>query len=256
MKTYYRYPMKTLTNCRDLGGLPTEDGGVTRFGVLIRSELPFEMAPEDLALFRELNLTTSIDLRGDEEVVSKPSDFAKCDWVDYKHINVMSRQAAASSEAEKPKRTFSPADLFNMDWRNGYCGMVANKPSWIYEICEAVANAPGAVHFHCAAGKDRTGLFSMIILSICGVAAEDIAANYSLSECYLLPFYKGMLEHMHTDEYGVDDLTRGFFSTSHKTMRYVIDDLKEKYGSVVNYLKECGVTDEMIQKIKDKVVEY
>jgi len=257
MKTYLHYPMKSMTNCRDLGGLPTKDGGVTRFGVLIRSELPAKLAPEDIALLRELNLTTSVDLRGDEESVNQPSDFRDCDWVDYIHINVLSRRAEISSEPKKsdpPK--FDANALFNMDWRDGYCRMLANKPEWVYKICEAVANAPGAVLFHCAAGKDRTGLFSMIILSACGVSDEDIAANYSLSEVYLRPFYRGMLEHLNTTDYTPEDMSRGFFSTSHNIMRFVLDDLKEKYGSMVDYLHYCDVTDEMIEKIRKKLVEY
>jgi len=257
MKTYYRYPMKTLENCRDLGGLPTEDGGVTRFGVLIRSEMPCGLAPEDLEMFRDLNVTTSIDLRGDDEVENRPSDLRNCSWVNYIHVNVTSsRQAAMSSEAKKPAPKFDMAGLVAMDWRKPYCGMLADTPHWVYEICEAVANAPGAVHFHCAAGKDRTGLFSMVILSACGVTEADIAANYSLSEAYLRPFYLDMLTRMDPEGYGVDDLTRGFFSTSHSTMRYVIDSLKEQHGSVKNYLMKCGVTEEMMDKIRTKVVEY
>lgn len=258
MKTYLHYPMKTLVNCRDLGGMPTDDGGVTRFGVLIRSELPSATAEEDLALLRELNVTTSIDLRNDDEVKNSPSDLSSCEWIDYKHINVTSsRQAAMGSEVRKPNPAPrpDPAAFFNIDWKPVYCGMLANEPKWVYDICDAFISAPGSVHFHCATGKDRTGLFSMLILSACGVAEDDICANYSLSEVYLRPYYLNMVRRMGSEPKD-DELIKGFFGTSQNTMRFVINDLKEKYGSVVNYLRACGVTDEMQAKIKAKLVDY
>jgi len=255
MKTYLHYPMKALVNCRDLGGLPTVDGGVTRFGVLIRSELPAKLAEEDLAMFKELNITTSIDLRNDEETENSPSDLRAVPWIDYKHINVASRQAAMGSEVKKPAPKPDLSAFFDMDWRGGYCRMLDNKPDWVYAICEAFANAPAGVHFHCATGKDRTGLFAMLILSACGVSEADICANYCLSEVYMRPNYLGMIGRMGKDETEVD-LSKGFFSTSHNIMRYVVNDLNEKYGSVVNYLRECGVSDELMDKIKAKLVEY
>jgi len=262
MKTYLHYPMKTLVNCRDLGGMPTADGGVTRFGVLIRSELPSNLAEEDLAMFRALNVTTSIDLRSDGELETSPSDLRSCAWIDYRHISALSQKAAMGSEvkgneAKKPGPPPNLSAFFGIDWRPVYCGMLANKPQWVFDICDTFINAPGAVHFHCATGKDRTGIFAMLLLSACGVAEDDICANYSLSEIYMRPFYINMLKRTEGGgEYQEEDLCRGFFSTSHNIMRFVMNDLKEKYGSVVNYLRECGVTDEMIRRIKDKLVEY
>ena len=34
---------------------------------------------------------------------------------------------------------------------------------------------------HCAAGRDRTGLISMLVLALAGVVPEEIAADYALS---------------------------------------------------------------------------
>src|SRR5690606_24709795 len=40
------------------------------------------------------------------------------------------------------------------------------------------------VLFHCTAGKDRTGMAAMILLSLLGVPDDVIAADYSLSNTY------------------------------------------------------------------------
>ena len=45
----------------------------------------------------------------------------------------------------------------------------------------AIADSPGAVVFHCAAGKDRTGLVSAVVLGALGVSDEDIVADYAMT---------------------------------------------------------------------------
>jgi protein tyrosine/serine phosphatase len=39
-----------------------------------------------------------------------------------------------------------------------------------------------ALLVHCTAGKDRTGLFVMLLLGLCGVDDEIIASEYDLSK--------------------------------------------------------------------------
>lgn len=270
MKNYLHYPMKALVNCRDLGGMPTADGGVTRFGVLIRSELPADLPEEDLAFLKELNVTTSVDLRNDEEVENSPSDLRNCDFIDYIHVGVMSRESALGSEVKKseaqekaeaqvPKKPgpdFDFDSLLAMNWVPVYCRIVANSPKWVFEIFDAFINSKGAMHFHCATGKDRTGLVSTLILSAVGCGEDDICANYTLSETYMRSIYTKMAKKMKGDDYDDSDLVKGFFGTAQNTMRSVISYLKENYGTITDYLHSCGVTDEMIQATKDKLVEY
>lgn len=38
-----------------------------------------------------------------------------------------------------------------------------------------------AIVIHCTAGKDRTGIFIMVLLGLCGVDDEIIAHEYELS---------------------------------------------------------------------------
>jgi len=37
---------------------------------------------------------------------------------------------------------------------------------------------PGCVVFHCAGGKDRTGLLALVLLTLAGAAPEEIIADY------------------------------------------------------------------------------
>lgn len=50
-----------------------------------------------------------------------------------------------------------------------------------------------AIIVHCTAGKDRTGVFCMLLLGLCGVDEEIIAREYALSNLG----YWGLYDHDH-----------------------------------------------------------
>lgn len=50
-----------------------------------------------------------------------------------------------------------------------------------YMIKELSIYKRNAIVIHCTAGKDRTGVFIMILLGLCGVDDEIIANEYELS---------------------------------------------------------------------------
>lgn len=60
--------------------------------------------------------------------------------------------------------------------------MLAEHPELVVAAVRAVANAaPGCVVFHCAGGKDRTGLLALVLLTLAGATTEDIVADYLLT---------------------------------------------------------------------------
>jgi protein tyrosine/serine phosphatase len=50
-----------------------------------------------------------------------------------------------------------------------------------YMINELSAKEHSSIIVHCTAGKDRTGVFIMVLLGLCGVDDEIIAREYDLS---------------------------------------------------------------------------
>ena len=64
------------------------------------------------------------------------------------------------------------------------------KPERCAAAVRAVARAePGGVVFHCGAGRDRTGLVSLLLLALAGVVPEEIAADYEMSNPRLGPMW-------------------------------------------------------------------
>ena len=62
-----------------------------------------------------------------------------------------------------------------------YSDMLATGGADVRRAIDVLA-APGALPavFHCAAGKDRTGLLAVLVLGPLGVPHDDIVADYAL----------------------------------------------------------------------------
>lgn len=186
-------------NARDLGGLPTRDGRRTRRGALIRSaDLRFVTAAGWRAAY-DAGVRTVIDLRNDDEV--QPTDRPG--------LTALGGSAQFSPEPSGP---FVPAGMTRVQvpldgvedtefWRylndnllNGtplyYRPFLDWKPDRCAAAVTAVARAqPGGIVFHCGAGRDRTGLLALLLLSLVGVEPEHIAADYELSTAALVRLF-------------------------------------------------------------------
>ena len=110
----------------------------------------------------------------------------------------------------------------------------------------AVANArEGGIVVHCVGGKDRTGLLSAFLLDLAGVAPEDIAADYALSEERLRPRHEAWFAAADTEE-ELERLRR-IAQTPAASMVGVFAELDRRYGSVEGYLRSAGLSDEELE---------
>ncbi len=159
-----------LSNARDLGGLPLRDGGTTPRGAFIRSERPDRVTAEGWSELRRHGVRTVLDLRQPGERARHPSRLPR-DVVDL-HVD-------HDALADHP-------DFWAGYWDNGLVGTtvyylphLATLPERTVDVLSAIATAPdGAVLFHCAGGRDRTGLVAALLLTVAGVEEDAIVADY------------------------------------------------------------------------------
>ena len=229
--------LNSVKNIRFLGWkMKGENGNLINDKAFIRSGNTNELTPEDLAALKELGVKTVIDLRYSEEVEDRPDKFSNEPGVNYKNITISVNYSSFKNMAHmldiylKALGCFNPRTDQEANDKND-----ARKN--IKKIFETIANTPedGKILFHCSHGKDRTGILSMLILSLAGVSKEDIVKNFL--ECYnkdgkskVQPFTKEAVEKF-------------------------IDFLTEHYGDVGKFLKDkCGVSDETIKKVKKRII--
>jgi protein-tyrosine phosphatase len=118
----------------------------------------------------------------------------------------------------------------------------------------AIAGAPeGGVLVHCAAGKDRTGLISALLLGLVGVPAVTIAADYALTAELLRPRDQEWLEHGPGERAEREALAARFAPTT-EVMLEVLDGLDRRHGGVEGYLAAAGVSPADLDRLRDRLL--
>jgi hypothetical protein len=131
---------------------------------------------------------------------------------------------------------------------------------------------PGLVH--CAVGKDRTGVICALILSLCGVPDDAIAADYAVSERELRRFRRSLVAAAagggsenddHDDAAGDDDhddpswpvaLSERMIAANADVALATLQELRDKYSGAECYLLTKGrMTKEEVAALKKALIE-
>jgi hypothetical protein len=159
-------------NVRDLGGLPAAGGRTIRRGALVRADALDRLSAAGWRALVAHGVRTVLDLRNDDE----------------RHGDAAPRPAAITTVSVALDRIEDQA--FWDRWSAGpvfgtplyYRPHLDRFPESTAAVVAVIARAaPGGVAFHCAGGRDRTGMIAAVVLSLVGVAPADIAADYALS---------------------------------------------------------------------------
>jgi protein-tyrosine phosphatase len=167
-------------NARDLGGLPTVDGGLTRRGAIVRSDSLARLETRGWEELEAYGIRTVVDLRNEAESGTDAG-------VRPRSIETVNIPLDVTEDRE-----------FWDAWESGpqfatplyYRPHLERFPGRSADVLRAIASAPpGGVVLHCEGGRDRAGQVALLVLSLAGVEPEAIAADYALSDERLRPLY-------------------------------------------------------------------
>jgi len=236
-------------NVRDLGGIPTEDGGVTRTGKVIRSDNVGALTAAGWRALEDHGVNRIVDLRWPEELAEDPPRNVDIEVV---HVSVL---GPSFGEGLDYFRTLD-AHVDEVD-------DIADHYAWSYvEFLErnrerfgraiaAVADSDGTVVIHCMGGKDRTGLVAGLLLRVAGVALDEIGRDYALSGPNLATTLGPWLDS------ASDDVERRRREKLSKTpaiaMTRVLAEIEKRYGNVEGYLAAAGLRPDQIERLRARL---
>lgn len=232
-------------NFRDLGGYPSADGRRVRWRQLFRADALHGLTEAGVArLCGELAVGDVIDLRSSGELAIDGRGRLAAAAVRFHHLPLFDGETPAADREHYAHLTLG--ELY-VAMANGARGPIA-------KVIETLAATDEAAVFHCAAGKDRTGVISALLLSLLGVRDELIVADYAATRDALDSIvekllesegYRDMFERLPPDTLHADPVT----------METFLESMAREHGSLRGYVREIGVSDGAVEALRRRLLE-
>jgi protein tyrosine/serine phosphatase len=228
-------------NFRDLGGWAAAGGRRVRRGRLYRSDALHRLTAADVALLRGLGVATVVDLRSSHEVEAEGRG-PLCDPpARYHHVPFF--------DGERSGASAPPGDLAEI-----YFQMLRFAAKPIARALEVLAACEAPAVFHCAAGKDRTGVLAAVLLSALGVADEDVVLDYARTQA-AMELVTARLRESDAYAYVFTELPPETLHARPETMRALLARARAEWGSLRDYARFAGVPDAALDALAARLVE-
>lgn len=238
---YQRLPLETTYNTRDLGGIPTKNGQMVTWKKLFRSDDVSQLSTTDKRFLEEYGVGVAIDLRSHREREEKNYSLEEDSFIKTYHIPFTIKENLVDQNALQIQKIAKEITLYDL-----YNTFIFEQQAIIKELFTIIYNSSDqGILFHCAAGKDRTGILTVLILGLLDVEASDIIANYETSYTFLsanqaLIPPKGFEHLMESDK---------------KNIATLLPEIKKKYGTIYDYLQACGLSEQMLLEIRARYTQ-
>ena len=246
-------PLEGSFNFRDLGGYLGLGGSFTRRGCLFRSDALHELTAGDVELLRQMGLQTVVDLRTERELARTGRGPLEPESVAFHHLAVVQEgvRGTVTADAESLAAPAPPGD----DLAERYLWYLEVGRDSLVEVLTMLGDGSRyPLVFHCAAGKDRTGVLAALILEILGVDREVIVADYVIT-AERISF---IMERWLADPEFAERMAKvppSRFSVEASTMEGFLDGLTSQFGGARAWAVGAGVTEETLGRIEDFLLE-
>ena len=252
--------MEGLVNLRDVGGIPTRDGGQIAAGRLLRSDNLQGLTLGDIDRLLGIGLTDVVDLRSEFEVESEgPGPLVSHPAVRI-HQHSLFREWREGVGEEKPDEAIEdrPEEVPDeaLPWvdlapsiesdhpvASVYLSYLVDRPDSILASLRHIGEAQGATLVHCAAGKDRTGTVVALALSVAGAEDAAIVDDYAASTERIA----AIVDRLAGSRTYAENL-KGRSLSSHftlpETMEAFLSYVDSEFGGVQRLLTGLGWTDD------------
>jgi hypothetical protein len=241
-------PLDGAFNFRDLGGYQGTGGRVTRWGTLFRSDTLHELSPSDVTLLRSMGLATIIDLRTARELLQTGRGPLGPEPIAYRHLSVIGDGSGGGAGGAGGEAVAAP-DVDDLTERYLWYLEVGG-PALAESL--AVLGDPTSypLVFHCAAGKDRTGVLAALVLDLCGVAPEVIVADYLIT-AERMKLILGRYRADPAFEARMAAVPPGRFGVEADTMERFLDILHRRFGGAEGWATAAGVSPATIGGLRE-----
>lgn len=225
--------LPVVPNARHLGGLPAPAGPAALHDV-IRSGTLAGFQPAALDVLHATGVGIIVDLRTDDERALSPEPELGARGLKQLWLPVVERD---------------PAPLgVNLEYGHaGFLWMYQNfleygRPA-IVQLLNVLVDYECGVLYHCAAGQDRTGLITAVLLSLAGVEESAIIEDHSLS--------------VRADSLAARGIAGAAASqritAPQHGMRALLQIIRDRWGDAEGYILDAGASPAAVSQFRARV---
>ncbi|WP_436524227.1 tyrosine-protein phosphatase [Actinoplanes sp. HUAS TT8] len=242
----------TLTgafNVRDLGGIPAGPDSVTKRGIIYRADsLDFLTTEDRRILFGKLEVGLIIDLRTPEEAGGDGLSDSRL----FPAVRTALHPVIPSGRiGAEPFPVGNPKAVASL-----YLSYLTERAPIISGAIEAIISSVGddiPVLFHCAAGRDRTGIIAAALLALAGVDEDLIVDDYLASNLRATEVSHRLKQNplYRADETRLDNDTS---LVDGATMRELLANVRDAYGSFREWALWAGLDEKQLDDLAQSFV--
>jgi protein-tyrosine phosphatase len=227
-------------NVRHIGGYRTAAGPVTSDQIIRAAGLQ-RLTPDGVSALAKHGVQTIVDLRS---TVERERDVTPdVTEAGIRHLFApVFEQDASPVGLDKEFQGFATV----------YARMLETGREAYRLLFETIAFSDGHVLFHCAAGKDRTGVATALLLDLVGVPEETILADFALSGSLLEPLFETWLPRM--KERGIDEARgRALLAANPEDMAATLTLVRTEFGGAEGYIRSIGLMPASIDRLRSRL---
>jgi len=260
-----------VINFRDLGGYRSQDGRQVRWGRVYRSGQLDRLTNQGIQALAALDIKAVVDLRFAEESNRYPTIRAA----------VPEAQMLAWNDAQFADAKHQ-GQAMQLSWKDSLDShdpvlvreaMRVNYPKKLYShrliyraMLQCLIEQQTPLVFHCAAGKDRTGVAAALILSLLGVSDEVIIEDYLLTQVAMRNVIENWVAGGATDKEDYEDMqsrlsrypkevVRPIFDADEAYIQTLFAYIHEKYGGFQDYaLSTLEMSNDDLEALKSSLL--
>jgi protein-tyrosine phosphatase len=206
-----------------------------------------DLTDEDLQVFRQLGVSSVVDLRSAAEVSHTGRGLLEREPLRFVNSPVLS-----DAETEEPREE----SVFDASYlaRRYLQYLDVGAPAFVAAIKEMTVPENYPLVFNCFLGKDRTGVLASLVLSCLGVERETIVEDYALTH-ERMRLIKEKLRRDPIQRETIDLTPPALLAADEATMTSFLHEVDQRYGGARSWVQGAGVTSEQVERLEELVLE-
>ncbi len=225
------------------------EGKVVRTGLLFRSGDLSKLSEEDIRIIEEIGIRMTVDFRSDRELINYPTPRIST-------VEESKRITIIDSARDTAERMLSENDANGLETIlvKDYRRMVRDHQDDFREFFQVLTSTDKLpLVYHCAAGKDRTGLATYLLLIALGVSEVDARKDYMLSNQFLKPVFEKIIRKVIEAGNPNGQIIRPLMEVRSEYLDAALEEIDNQFKTVDRFLTDVLQVDRI--RLKDKYLE-